>query len=232
MQSIDHVSSVMSKWGRATAKGDRKVLERFPGSKEVLDKVLSMVLDSSGYGSVLERFQRRYPKRHTFQHTSRAVWDVTWANLTKELSICYKFVHQLPILRPLTLRHCTWGSCLYIISSLYHSMLIIYMLSTNQDKFSFVCAHPSNEAAVPLPSPPAPSHTECTFLVLWLWLRAGPAEAFDWVELLRISPRRSFDRLESRPSESCLGGLELHFCWEIQDFETSKSVEPINYKDI
>lgn len=157
MQSIDHVSSVMSKWGRATAKGDRKVLERFPGSKEVLDKVLSKVLDSSGYGSVLERFQRRYPKRHTFQHTSRAVWDVTWANLTKELSICYKFVHQLPILRPLTLRHCTWGSCLYSISPLYHSMLIIYMLSTNQDKFSFVCAHPSmKQLSLFLPLQPFP----------------------------------------------------------------------------
>ena len=158
MQSIDHVSTVMSKWGRATAKGDRKVLERFPGSKEVLDKVLRKVLDSSGYGSVLERFQRRYPKRHT----SRALWDVTWANLTKELSICYKFVHQLPILRPLTLRHCTWGSCLYIISSLYHSMLIIYMLSTNQDKFSFVCAHPSMKQLplflpLPLRTPAAPS---------------------------------------------------------------------------
>lgn len=162
MQCIDHVSSVMSKWGRATAKGDRKVLERFPGSKEVLDTVLSKVLDSSGYGSVLERFQRRYPKRHTFQHTSRAVWDVTWANLTKELSICYKFVHQIPILRPLTLRHCTWGSCLYIISSLYHSMLIIYMLSTNQDKFSFLCAHPSMKQLTlflpfPLRTPAAPS---------------------------------------------------------------------------
>ena len=166
MQSIDHVSSVMSKWGRATAKGDRKVLERFPGSKEVLDKVLSKVLDSSGYGSVLERFQRRYPKRHTFQHTSRAVWDVTWANLTRELSICYKFVHQLPILRPLTLRHCTWGSCLYIISSLYHSMLIIYILSTNQPTSFPLSVLIPQWSSCPSSFPSSPFHTECTFLVL------------------------------------------------------------------